>query len=81
MPTYEEVLSLAKRLSYEEQTRLREALSGIDYPPVEVEGADEIISGEEIAESEMALQDYLSGCDTGISSEALKQQLFGGRFG
>jgi hypothetical protein len=81
MPTYEEVLDLAKRFSPQERMQLRDALSDSVHSSVEVEGADEVISGEEIAESDMALQDYLSGRDGGVSSEALKQKLFGGGFG
>ncbi len=81
MPTYEEVLNLAKRLPLHDQTRLLEALS-VSLPDfVEVEGTDEIISAAEIAESEAALKDYWAGRDPGISSIALKQKLFGGDLG
>ncbi|MFM7426239.1 MAG: hypothetical protein ACKO7W_14820 [Elainella sp.] len=79
MPTYEEVLSLVKRLSIQDQARLLQALSATVPQSVEVEGTDEIISAAEIAESEAALQDYWAGRDKGISSAALKQKLFGGR--
>jgi hypothetical protein len=42
MPTYEEVLTLAKRLLVSDQARLLEALAvGLPHP-VEVEGTDEI---------------------------------------
>jgi hypothetical protein len=44
---------------------------------VEVEGTDEIISSEEIAVSDAAWQDYISGRDFGISSKELKRKLFG----
>jgi hypothetical protein len=81
MSTYEEVLNLAKRLPPNDQARLVEALSAIVPRPVEVEGTDETISPEEIAESEAALQDYWAGRDSGITSEALKQKLFGGNLG
>lgn len=81
MPTYEEVLNLAKRLPLSDQARLSEALS-VNLPqPVEVEGTDEIISAEEISESDAALQEYWTGRDTGMTSAALKQKLFGGKLG
>jgi hypothetical protein len=78
MPTYEEVLSLAKRLSLGDQLRLLEALAALSLGSVVVEGTDEVISAEEILDSEAALQDYWAGRDTGITSAALKQKLFGG---
>lgn len=77
MPTYEEVLSLAKRLSLPDQARLLEALAVSLPHSVEVEGTDEVISAAEISESEAALQDYWEGRDTGLTSAALKQKLFG----
>jgi len=48
---------------------------------VEVEGIDEIISAREIAESEAALQNHWAGRDSGMTSEALKQKLFGSSAG
>ncbi|MGF1516819.1 MAG: hypothetical protein ACFCVB_03305 [Nodosilinea sp.] len=81
MPTYEEVLTLAKCLTMSDQARLLEELS-INLPqPVQVEGVDEVISAEEIAESEAGLQDYLAKRDSGITAAALKQKLFGGKVG
>jgi len=80
MPTYEEVLSLAKRLSQSDQARLLGELVAL-VQPVEVEGTDEIISADEIAESNAALQAYQAGREPGISSDALKQLLFGGGIG
>ena len=38
---------------------------------------DEVISAEEIAESEAAWQDYQAGRDRGISSQDIKLKLFG----
>jgi hypothetical protein len=78
MPTYEEVLNLAKCLPLTDQARLLEALSTSLPHPVEVEGTDEMISAEEIFESEAALQEYWAGRDSGMTSAALKQKLFGG---
>jgi hypothetical protein len=81
MPTYEEVLSLVERLTPADRFRLLEALTELVRIPVEVEGDDEIISPEEIAESEAAWQDYLAGRDPGVSSEELKLKLFGEKLG
>jgi len=81
MPTYEEVLNLAKRLPLTDQARLLKDLSVSLLHPVEVEGTDEIISAEEISESEAALQEYWAGRDPGMTSAALKQKLFGGKLG
>ncbi|MFE1743864.1 hypothetical protein [Coleofasciculus sp. H7-2] len=81
MLTFEEVLSQVKRLTFAEQTKLLEALTALVRHPVEVEDDDETIPPEEIAESEAAWQDYLAGRDPGISSEDLKQKLFGNKVG
>jgi len=81
MPTYEEVLILVKQLPLMDQARLLESLSVSLPSPVEVEGTEEIVSAEEIAESEAALQDYWAGQDPGMTSADLKQKLFGGRLG
>jgi hypothetical protein len=40
---------------------------------------DEIISIEDINESEVALQDYLAGRDSGKSLEDIEIELFGGQ--
>lgn len=48
------------------------------FEPVIVEGDEnEVISPEEIAESEATWQDYLSGKDQGISLEELEKELLG----
>ena len=81
MPTYEDVLSLAKRLPGDDRARLLVALSamvatsptdGLDA--VEVAGTNELITAEEIAESEAALQEYRAGRDPGINAAALKHK-------
>ncbi len=72
-PTYEEVLSLARCLPSHEQAQLLKVLTTLVCRPTEVEGSDEVISFEEIAESEAAWQDYQSGRDRGVSSEELKR--------
>lgn len=81
MPTYEEVLNLAQRLTPTEQSRLLEALKALAHRSVVVEGTDELVPTEEIEASENALQDYRTGRDPGLSSEALKLKLFGQNVG
>lgn len=81
MSTYDEVLTSVQHLSHDEQARLLATLRLLVYSPVEVQGTDEIISAEEVAASDTALQDYRAGRDRGISSQELKQKLFGGSFG
>lgn len=81
MPMYEEVLILVKQLPLTDQARLLQDLSVSLSHSVEVEGTEETISVEEIAASEAALQDYWAGQDPGMTSEALKQKLFGGKLG
>ncbi|TAG66544.1 MAG: hypothetical protein EAZ25_11385 [Oscillatoriales cyanobacterium] len=61
MFTYSKVLNQVKSLTLADQLRL----------------LDEVISAEEIAESEAAWQDYKAGRDRGISSQELKRKLFG----
>jgi hypothetical protein len=55
MPTYEEVLNLAKLLPLPDQARLLRELRVLIHP-VEVEDTDEIIPADEVVESEIALQ-------------------------
>jgi hypothetical protein len=52
-------------------------LRKIVHQGVEVEGDDEVVSAQEIAESQAALADYFAGRDRGISSKELKLKLFG----
>ncbi|MBE9093710.1 hypothetical protein [Tychonema sp. LEGE 07203] len=78
MPTYNEVLTQVQRLALTDQLRLLEELRKIIHQGVEVEGDDDdVISAEEIAESQSALADYLAGRDRGISSKELKLKLLG----
>ncbi|MCU0571075.1 MAG: hypothetical protein MUF49_31485 [Oculatellaceae cyanobacterium Prado106] len=81
MADYQEVLSLAQRLTLNEQIQLVETLTAVLEQVVSVEGTDEIIPADEIAESEAALKSYWEGQDPGLSSAELKQRLFGGNFG
>jgi hypothetical protein len=55
MPTYNEVLNQVQRLALTDQIRLLEELRNIVDRGVEVEGDEEVISAEEIAESQSAL--------------------------
>ena len=79
MTTYTEVLHQVQTLSLIEQIRLFEELKAIVPTPVEVEGTDEVISPEEIAISDAAWQDYLSGRDPGKTLQDLEIELFGGK--
>ncbi|MBW4576646.1 MAG: hypothetical protein KME08_15330 [Aphanothece sp. CMT-3BRIN-NPC111] len=54
MSTYNEVLNQVQSLPLSDQIRLLEQLKNIVYPPVEVEGDDEVIPAKEIEESEAA---------------------------
>ncbi|MGB3493677.1 MAG: hypothetical protein WBA57_13180 [Elainellaceae cyanobacterium] len=77
MSTYEEVLHLAQTLHPNEQSRLLAALATMIYGSVEFEDNDDIISADELAESDLALQAYRSGDDLGLSAADLKLKLFG----
>ena len=72
MPTYNEVLTQVQRLALTDQLRLLEELRNIVHQGVEVEGDDEVVWAQEIAESQAALADYVAGRDRGISSKELK---------
>ena len=77
MPTYNEVLKQAQSLSIVDQFQLLKDLQKIVSQGVEVEGTDEIIPADEIAESEAALADYLVGRDLGKSLKQVELELFG----
>lgn len=72
MPTYNEVLTQVQSLALTDQLRLLEELRNIVHQGVEVEGDDEVVWAQEIAESQAALADYVAGRDRGISSKELK---------
>jgi len=77
MPTYNEVLKQAQSLSMIDQFQLLKDLQKIVSQGVEVEGTDEVIPADEIAESEVALADYLAGRDLGKSLKQVELELFG----
>jgi len=81
MTTYYEILSQIENLPLTDKLRLLEDLKTIIKPPVAQKDDDEIIPAEELAESQAAWQDYLSGRDTGITSTELKYKLFGDKLG
>ncbi|CAD5925383.1 hypothetical protein [Planktothrix agardhii] len=76
MPAYNEVLTQVKSLTVTEQLRLLNDLKGMVEQGIKVDD-DEIISIEDINESEVALQDYLAGRDSGKSLEDIEIELFG----
>ncbi len=65
MSTYNQILDEVKSLTLTDQRRLLEELKKIVARGVEVEGDDEVIPAEEIAQS-----------DRGISSKELKSKLY-----
>ena len=77
MSTYDKVLNQVQSLPLSDQIQLLEELKNIVHQPVEVNGDDEVIPVEEIAESEAAWQDYLAWQDSGLYSKELKFKLFG----
>ncbi|MFN9673124.1 MAG: hypothetical protein ACK552_11325 [Microcystis sp.] len=81
MTTYYEILSQIENLPLTDKLRLLEDLKTIIKPTVAPKDDDEIIPVEELAESQAAWQDYLSGRDTGITSTELKYKLFGDKLG
>jgi len=81
MTTYHEILSQIENLPLTDKLRLLEDLKIIIKPTVAQKDDDEIIPAEELAESEAAWQDYLSGRDPGITSTELKCKLFGDKLG
>lgn len=80
MTTYNEVLNQVQSLTLTDQLKLLDELKALVSQPVEVEGDEEFISSEEIAQSDAAWQDYLTGRDIGVSSKEFKRKLFGENF-
>ncbi len=76
MFTYSKVLNQVKSLTLADQRWLLKELKKMIQLREEVAEDDEVISAEEIAESEAAWQDYHAGRDRGISSKELKLKLF-----
>lgn len=77
MFTYSKVLNQVKSLTLADKRRLSEHLKKLIQLREKVAADDAVISAEEIAESEAALQDYEADRDRGISSQELKLKLFG----
>lgn len=78
MPAYNEVLTQVKNLTITEQIRLLNDLKSMVEQGIKVDD-DEMISVEDIYESEAALQDYLAGRDSGKSLEEIELELLGGK--
>ena len=81
MTTYYEILSQIENLPLTDKLRLLQGLKTIIKTTLAPKDDDEIIPAEELAESQAAWQDYLSGRDTGITSTELKYKLFGDKLG
>ncbi len=75
MSTYPEIVKEVQKMSISEQFRLLNTLKYSLAQYVEVEDSDEVISQAEIAESEEAWQEYITGKDKGITSSELKKKL------
>ena len=76
MAVYRDILHQVEQLNAEEQRQLLTDLTALVYPPVPVEGTDEVIPADAIAESEAAWQDYLAGRDPGMPLEAVELEQF-----
>ncbi|MBD2578712.1 hypothetical protein [Oscillatoria sp. FACHB-1406] len=81
MTVYNNVLSQVKNLTFSDKLRLLEELKTLVNISREAEEDSETLTTEELAASEAAWQDYLAGRDRGISSQELKQRLFGEKRG
>lgn len=75
MSTYPEIVKEVQKMSISEQFRLLNTLKHSLAQYVEVEDSDEVISQAEIAKSEEAWQEYITGKDKGITSSELKKKL------
>jgi hypothetical protein len=75
MSNYPEILKEVQKMTISDQFKLLDDLQKALNQDVEVEDTDEVFSQSEIAESERAWQDYLTGKDKGISSSELKKKL------
>ena len=75
MSTYPEVIKQVQKMSISEQFKLFNTLKNSLAQYIEVEDSDEVISQAEIAESEEAWQEYITGKDKGITSRELKNKL------
>jgi hypothetical protein len=74
--SFESLIEIVSSLDFEEKRQLWQILDQ-EMRTVKIEDDDEVIAPEEIAISENAWDDYISGRDSGISSQDLKRKLFG----
>lgn len=74
MSAYPEILKEVQKMPITEQFKLLNTLTNSLSEYVENED-EEIILAEEIAESEKAWREYITGKDKGINSQDLKKKL------
>ncbi|WP_330204996.1 hypothetical protein [Cyanobacterium sp. Dongsha4] len=74
MSAYSEILKEVQKMPIPEQFKLLNTLKNSLSEYVENED-EEIILAEEIAESEIAWREYITGKDKGINSQDLKKKL------
>ena len=74
MSAYPEILKEVQKMPITEQFKLLNTLKNSLSENVENED-EEIILAEEIAESEKAWREYITGKDKGINSQDLKKKL------
>lgn len=75
MSTYPEILKEVQKMPITEQFKLFNTLKNSLSKYIETEDSEEIILAEEIAESEQAWREYITGKDKGINSQDLKKKL------
>lgn len=76
MTNYIQVLNQVQSLSYSDQLKLLQELSHWLNQTADVQD-DEVISQDEILQSQEAWDDYLAGNDQGVTSQELKRRLSG----
>ncbi|WP_241681885.1 hypothetical protein [Cyanobacterium aponinum] len=75
MSAYPEILKEVQKMPITEQFKLFNTLKNSLSKYIETEDSEEIILAEEIAESEQAWREYITGKDKGINSQDLKKKL------
>jgi hypothetical protein len=74
MTTYTEILNQIQTLNITEKNSLFEELKNQLYPPSDIDQ----FSDEDLEESELEWQNYISGKDKGKSLEEIELELLGG---
>ncbi|PHV63413.1 hypothetical protein WEU38_16140 [Cyanobacterium aponinum AL20118] len=75
MSAYPEILKEVQKMPITEQFKLFNTLKNSLSKYIETEDSEEIILAEEIAESEQAWREYITGKDKGINPQDLKKKL------